>query len=178
MLEVLVIIALALAIAIAAVLILAATKPDHFSIRRVATIKASPERIFPLISDFHAWGGWSPWENKDPGMQRSFSGAEHGQGAVYAWNGNNNVGSGQMEIVEAATPSKIVIKLDFFKPFEAHNTAEFTMLPQGGATEVNWEMRGPLAFMHKLMHVFLNMDKMVGKDFETGLANLKKLAEA
>lgn len=178
MLEAIVVIALVLAIAIAGVLILAATKPDTFSIRRVATIKAPPERIFPLISDFHQWGGWSPWEKKDPGMKRNFSGSEAGQGAIYAWEGNNDVGVGRMEIVEAAQPSKVVIKLDFFKPFEAHNTAEFTMLPQGGATEVNWEMRGPLAFMHKLMHVFFNMDKMVGKDFETGLANLKKLAEA
>ncbi|WP_024519069.1 SRPBCC family protein [Bradyrhizobium sp. Tv2a-2] len=178
MLEVIVVIALVLAIAIAAVLILAATKPDNFSIRRAASIKAPPERIFSLISDFHQWGGWSPWENKDPGMTRTFSGSKAGKGAVYAWEGNNNVGTGQMEIVEAATPSKVVIKLDFLRPFEAHNTAEFTMLPQGSATEVNWEMRGPLAFMHKLMHVFFNMDKMVGKDFETGLANLKKLAEA
>jgi uncharacterized protein YndB with AHSA1/START domain len=178
MLEVIVVIVLVLVIAIAAVLIFAATRPDSFSIRRVATIKAPPERIFSIISDFHQWGGWSPWETKDPAMKRTFTGSEAGQGAIYAWDGNNNVGSGQMEIVEAAQPSKLVIKLDFFRPFEAHNTAEFTMLPQGGATEVNWEMRGPLAFMHKLMHVFINMDKMVGKDFEAGLANLKKLAEA
>jgi uncharacterized protein YndB with AHSA1/START domain len=178
MLEVAIVIVLLLAIAIAAVLILAATKGDNFSIRRVASIDAPPDKIFPLISDFHAWAGWSPWESKDPAMKRSFSGAERGKGAIYAWEGNNNVGSGQMEIVEATTPSKIVIKLDFFKPFEGHNTAEFTMLPQAGATEVNWEMRGPLAFMHKLVHLFFNMDRMVGKDFETGLANLKKLAEA
>jgi uncharacterized protein YndB with AHSA1/START domain len=178
MLEVIVVVALVLAIAIAAVLILAATKPDTFSIRRAATIAAPPERLFSLITDFHQWDGWSPWEHKDPEMKRTFSGSEKGKGAIYAWDGNNNVGSGQMEIVEATTPSKVVIKLDFFRPFEAHNTAEFTMLPHGGATEVNWEMRGPLAFMHKLMHVFFNMEKMVGKDFEAGLANLKKLAEA
>jgi uncharacterized protein YndB with AHSA1/START domain len=178
MLDVIVVIALVLAIVVAAVLIFAATRPDNFSIRRVAIINSPPERIFSLISDFRQRGGWSPWETKDPSMKRAFSGSEAGQGAIYAWDGNSNVGAGRMEIVDAARPSKVVIKLDFFRPFEAHNTAEFTMLPQGGATEVNWEMRGPLAYMHKLMHVFFNMDKMVGGDFEAGLANLKKLAEA
>ena len=110
-------------------------------------------------------------------MQRSYSGAASGKGAVYAWEGNRNVGSGRMEILEAASPSKIVIKLDFLKPFEAHNTAEFTMLPQGDATSITWLMHGPASFMVKVMHVFINMDKMVGKDFEAGLANLKRLVE-
>lgn len=178
MLEVIAILAVVLALAIGAVLVLAAMKPDTFSLRRTANISAPPEKIFALISDFHRWGGWSPWETKDPAMKRSYSGAERGKGAIYAWNGNNNVGSGRMEIVEASTPSRIVIKLDFFRPFEAHNTAEFTMLPQGGATQLNWEMHGPLAYMHKIVHVFCNMDRMVGKDFEAGLANLKRLAEA
>jgi uncharacterized protein YndB with AHSA1/START domain len=177
MFETIVIIAVVLAIAIAAVLILAATKPDTFSVRRGATMKAPPEKIFSLINDFHQWGKWSPWENRDPAMMRSFSGAESGQGAVYAWEGNKNVGSGRMEILDASTPSKIIIKLDFLKPFEAHNTAEFTMLPQGDATSVNWVMHGPAPFMSKMMQVFMNMDKMIGKDFEAGLANLKGLAE-
>jgi uncharacterized protein YndB with AHSA1/START domain len=177
MFETIVIIAVVLAIAIAAVLILAATKPDTFSVRRGATMKAPPEKIFSLINDFHQWGKWSPWENRDPAMTRSFSGAESGQGAVYAWEGNKNVGSGRMEILDASTPSKIIIKLDFLKPFEAHNTAEFTMLPQGDATSVNWVMHGPAPFMSKMMQVFMNMDKMIGKDFEAGLANLKGLAE-
>ena len=177
MFEVIAIIAVVLAIAIAIVLILAATKPASFSVQRAIDIRAPAERIFPLINDFHQWGSWSPWENKDPGMQRSFSGAASGKGAVYGWEGNNNVGSGRMEILEASAPSKILIKLDFLKPFEAHNTAEFTILPQGDATRLNWVMRGPASFMSKLMQVFMSLDKMVGKDFEIGLANLKNLTE-
>jgi uncharacterized protein YndB with AHSA1/START domain len=176
--EILAITAVVLTIAIAIVLILAATKPDTFSVQRAAVVKAPPENIFPLINDFHQWASWSPWENKDPGMKRTFSGTASGRGAVYAWDGNKNVGSGRMEILDASSPSKIVIKLDFFKPFEAHNTAEFTMLPQGDATtNVNWVMRGPATFMSKVMQVFMNIDSMVGKDFETGLSNLKKLTE-
>jgi uncharacterized protein YndB with AHSA1/START domain len=177
MFETIAIIAVVLAIAIAVILILAATKPDRFSVQRATTVKAPPERIFPLINDFHQWGTWSPYENKDPAMKRSYSGAASGDGAVYAWEGNKNVGSGRMEILDSSAPSKIVIKLDFFAPFEAHNTAEFTMLPQGDATNVTWLMHGPLPFMGKIMHVFINMDRMVGKDFEIGLANLKRLTE-
>jgi uncharacterized protein YndB with AHSA1/START domain len=177
MFEIIAIVAVVIAIAIAVVLILAATKPDTFSVRRAATLKAPPERIFPLINDFHQWGSWSPWEHKDPAMKRTYSGAASGKGAVYAWDGNKNVGSGRMEILEASPPSKIVIKLDFFAPFEAHNTAEFTMLPQGDATSLTWVMHGPLVFMAKVMHVFINMDKMIGKDFEAGLANIKTISE-
>jgi hypothetical protein len=177
MLEVIAIVAVVLAIAIAVVLILAATKPDSFSVTRAIDITAPAERIFPLINDFHRWVAWSPWENKDPAMQRSFTGAANGKGAVYGWDGNKNVGSGRMEILEASAPSKILIKLDFLKPFEAHNTAEFTMLPQGAGIRLNWVMRGPAPFMSKLMQVFMNLDQMIGKDFEIGLANLKKLAE-
>ena len=182
MFEVIAIIAVVLAIAIAAVLILAATKPATFSVQRAIDVKAPPDRIFPLINDFHQWVSWSPYENKDPAMKRSYSGAESGKGAVYGWEGNSNVGTGRMEILETqiletSAPSKILIKLDFFKPFEGHNTAEFTMLPQGGATHVNWVMRGPAPFISKLMQVFMNLDHMIGKDFEVGLANLKKLTE-
>jgi uncharacterized protein YndB with AHSA1/START domain len=181
MFEIIAIIAAVLAIAIAIVLILAATKPDTFRVQRATTVEAPPEKIFPLINDFHQWGTWSPYENKDPAMKRSYSGAASGKGAVYAWDGNKSVGSGRMEILDTSAPSKIVIKLDFFTPFEGHNTAEFTMLPQGDATNVTtnvtWLMHGPSPFMGKIMHVFINMDRMVGKDFEIGLANLKKLAE-
>jgi hypothetical protein len=177
MFEIIVIIAIVLVVAVAIILILAATKPDGFSVQRVITVQAPPERIFPFINDFHQWGSWSPYENKDPAMKRSYSGAASGTSAVYAWEGNKNVGSGRMEILDASAPSKIVIKLDFFTPFEGHNTAELTMLPQGDATNVTWLMHGPLPFMGKIMHVFINMDRMVGKDFEIGLANLKRLAE-
>lgn len=177
MLDAIAIIAVVLAIGIAVVLILAATKPNTFSVQRAAIISARPEKIFPLINDFRQWGAWSPYEHKDPAMKRTFSGAVRGRGAVYAWQGDKNVGSGRMEILEAAAPSKIVIKLDFYTPFEAHNTAEFTMLPQDDATRVTWRMHGPASFMARVMHVFINIDKMVGKDFEVGLANLKRLAE-
>jgi hypothetical protein len=110
-------------------------------------------------------------------MKRSYSGEASGKGAVYAWEGNKNVGSGRMEILDASAPAKIVIKLDFFTPFEGHNTAEFTMLPQGDATNVTWLMHGPAPFMSKVMQVFINLDNIIGKDFEIGLANLKRLAE-
>jgi hypothetical protein len=177
MLTIVAIIAVILAVAVAVALILAATKPDRFSVRREITVQAPAERIFPLINDFHQWVTWSPWEHRDPALKRSYSGMESGKGAVYGWDGNNSVGSGRMEILESAAPSKIVIQLDFFKPFEGHNTAEFTMLPQGDATHVSWLMHGPAPFMNKLMQVFMNLDTMIGKDFEIGLANLKSLTE-
>jgi hypothetical protein len=177
MFEVIAVIAVILAIAIAVVLLLALTKPNTFAVQRAISIKAPAEKIFALINDFHQWGTWSPYENKDPAMKRTYSGAENGKGAVYAWDGNNNVGSGRMEILDTSVPSKIVIKLDFFKPFEGHNTAEFTMLPQGDATNLTWVMRGPAVFVSKVMQVFMNLDKMIGKDFEVGLGNLKKLTE-
>ena len=177
MFEVIATIAVVIAIAIAVVLILALSKPDIFRIQRVATIKAPAESIFALINDFHRWGSWSPWESKDPAMKRTFSGAESGKGAVYAWDGNKNVGSGRMEILDTSVPSKITIKLDFFKPFEGHNTAEFTMLPQGDGTHVTWLMHGPANFMSRLIQVFMNLDNMIGRDFEAGLANLKTITE-
>ncbi len=177
MFEIIAIIAVIIAIAIAAVLILAATKPNTLRVQRATSIKAPADRIFPMINDFRQWRTWSPYENKDPAMNRTYEGAGSGKGAVYAWDGNNNVGSGRMEILEAAVPSKITIKLDFFKPFEGHNTAEFTMLPQGDVTNLTWTMFGPAVFMSKVMQVFMNLDHMIGRDFETGLANLKKLAE-
>ena len=177
MFEVIVIIAVILAVAIAAVLVLAATKPNKLRVQRAISIKAPPERIFSLISDFHQWLSWSPYEQKDPAMKRTYGGAERGKGAVYAWEGDKNVGSGRMEILEASPPQKVVIKLDFFTPFEGHNTAEFTMLPQGDGTHVTWVMYGPANFMSRLIQVFMNLDNMIGKDFEAGLANLKTITE-
>jgi uncharacterized protein YndB with AHSA1/START domain len=177
MFEIIAIVAVVLAVAIAVVLVLAARKPDTFRVQRAIIVKAPPEKIFPLINDFHQWRTWSPYETKDPAMKRSYSGAESGKGAVYGWEGNKNVGSGRMEILDAQAPSRIVIKLDFFTPFEGHNTAEFTMLPQGDGTNVTWLMHGPAPFMSRLMQVFIDFDNMIGKDFEIGLANLKRLAE-
>jgi hypothetical protein len=179
MFEIIAIIAVLLAIAIAIVLILAATKPDTFSIQRTAAVKAPADQIFPLVNNFHQWTSWSPWENKDPAMKRTYSGAESGRGAIYAWDGNKNVGSGRMEILDASSPSKIVIKLDFFKPFEGHNTAEFSFVPErnASATTITWVMHGPSSFMSKVIQVFMNLDSMIGRDFEAGLANLKRLTE-
>lgn len=165
-------------IGIAIVLVLAAMKPDTFTIRRSLAINTPPERIFPLISDFKRWGAWSPWEKKDPQMKRSFSGPESGLGSIYAWEGDKNVGQGRMEIVEATAPGKVALKLDFIKPFEAHNVVTFALEPQGSATNVTWTMTGPTPFFAKIFHVFMNMDRMVGGDMETGLAALKAAAEA
>jgi hypothetical protein len=164
-------------VALAAVLVSAAFQPDTFRVQRATTIDAPAEKIFGHISDFHRWGSWSPWEKMDPAMKRSYSGADSGAGAVYEWQGNSKVGQGRMEITEAPAPSKVAIKLDFLKPFEAHNVATFTLEPQGGATKVTWAMDGPTPYPAKVMHLFFNMDRMVGKDFETGLANLKTIAE-
>jgi len=179
MLEIVIIIAAVLAIAAALVLILASRKPATFRVERMAVVQAPAERIFHLINDFRRWAGWSPWEHRDPAMKRTYSGPDSGRGAAYAWDGNKNVGSGRMEILDATSPSKIVIKLDFFKPFEGHNTAEFSFAPErdASATSITWVMHGPASFMTRVMQVFMNFDKMIGKDFEAGLANLKRLAE-
>ena len=170
-------IAIIAVVLIAAILGYAMTVPDNFRVQRTTSIKAPPEKIFPLINDFHRWGSWSPWEKMDPEMKRTYSGAASGKGAAYAWQGNSKVGEGRMEIADTSPPSKVTIKLDFMKPFEAHNTAEFTLEPKGDSTNVTWAMYGPSEFITKVMGVFVSMDKMIGKDFETGLANLKTVAE-
>jgi uncharacterized protein YndB with AHSA1/START domain len=171
------IIGIVVAVLIVGVLVLAATKPDTFRVERSAAIKASPEKVFALINDFKAWSAWSPWEKKDPAMKRTFGATTSGKGATYGWDGNKEVGQGSMEITEAVPSSKIALKLDFLKPFEAHNLVEFTLTAQGDTTNVTWAMFGPANFMTKVIHVFMNMDKMVGPDFEAGLANLKAAAE-
>ena len=171
------IIALVVVAAIAGVLIFAATKPDTFRVQRAAGIKAPPEKIFALINDFKAWTAWSPWEKKDPAMKRTWGATTSGKGAMYAWDGNKDVGQGSMEITESSPASKVTLKLDFVKPFEGHNMVEFTLEPKGDVTNVTWTMQGPSPFIGKIMQVFVSMDSMVGKDFESGLANLKAAAE-
>lgn len=170
-------IAIVIVVAIIAVLGFAATKPDSFRVERSATIKAPPEKIFAYINDFHRWNQWSPYEKLDPAMTRTLSGAESGKGAIYEWSGNNQAGAGRMEITDSTPASKITIKLDFSKPMEGHNTAEFTFTPQGDSTQVSWAMSGPMPYIAKVMSIFFNMDQMIGKDFETGLGNLKALSE-
>jgi uncharacterized protein YndB with AHSA1/START domain len=171
------IIAIAIVILAGGIVLFAALRPDSFRVERAASIKAPPEKIYPQINDLKAWAAWSPYEKKDPAMKRTFGAVTSGKGAVYEWDGNKNVGKGRMEITDAMQPSKIVIKLDFFEPFEGHNTAEFTMDGKDGATTVTWAMYGPANLVSKLMGVFFNMDNMIGSDFEAGLANLKSIAE-
>ena len=166
-----------IAVIVIAVLVVAAMRPGSFAVQRSAEMRAAPGAIYPLIADFREWPRWSPWEKLDPGMKRTLSGAPSGTGAVYAWEGSSKVGAGRMEILKAAPASKVDIKLDFIKPFEGHNVAEFTLTPQGENTEVVWVMHGPAPFVTKLMGVFVSMDSMIGKDFEAGLANMKAAAE-
>lgn len=177
MLKVFAYIAAVLVVVVAGILVYAATRPDTFRVQRSASIKAPPDKIFAMINDLHGWSAWSPYEKKDPAMKRTFSGASSGKGAVYEWDGNNQVGKGRMEVIETTPPSKVLIKLDFVKPFEGHNTAEFTMQSKGDSTLVTWAMYGPAAFMTKLIGIFMNMDAMIGNDFAAGLANLKVAAE-
>jgi hypothetical protein len=163
-------------VAVVVVLILATQQPNEFRIQRTATINAPAEKIVAHIDDFHQWSAWSPWEHLDPAMQRTFSGAPTGKGSIYEWSGNSDVGQGRMEILDA-TPDKVSIKLDFHKPMEASNIAEFALQPKGDATDVTWAMYGPMPFISKIMCVFFDMDKMIGPDFEKGLADLKKVSE-
>ncbi len=171
-------IAVLIVVAVAGVLAYAATKPDTFRLSRAAGIQAPPEIVFALINDFQRWRAWSPWEEKDPALRRTYSDPASGQGATYAWEGNKDVGKGSMRIAESDPARKIVLNLDFEKPFEAHNMVEFALEPVGEGTQVTWTMHGPTPYFAKLIHVFIDMDKMVGKDFETGLAKLKAAAEA
>ncbi len=162
---------------LAAVLAFAATKPDSFRIERATRIEASPAKIFQLINDFRSWGYWSPYEKLDPIMKRTYSGPANGNGAVYEWEDNNQAGQGRMEITESYPPSAIAIKLDFIKPFEGHNIAEFTLEARGDSTNVTWAMYGSDPYIAKVMTMFFNRDRMVGTQFEAGLANLKTIAE-
>lgn len=164
-------------VVVAAVLWFAATRPDTYAIERVTRIEASPERIFPLIIDFRQWPRWSSFEALDSSMKRNYSGASTGKGAVYDWEGNSQAGKGRMEIVDVSPPKHVTIQVDFVKPFVAHNTNQFTLQPQERATRVTWSMRGTQPFMLKAMSIFISPDRLLGKHFETGLANLKATAE-
>jgi uncharacterized protein YndB with AHSA1/START domain len=169
--------AIAIVFVITCILGFAATKPDTFRVERATRVKAPPEKVFALINDFKAWTAWSPWEKKDPAMKRIYGATTSGKGAQYSWDGNSGVGQGSMEITESIPASKIALKLDFVKPFEGHNTVEFTLESKDGGTNVTWTMQGPSPFISKIMQVFVSMDRMVGKDFEAGLANLKAAVE-
>jgi hypothetical protein len=176
MLKTLAIIGVVVIVAIAGILLYAATKPDSFRVQRVVLINAPSDKVFPLINDIKAWTAWSPYEKKDPAMKRTYGAVTAGKGATYAWEGNKEVGQGSMEIVES-NPQKIVIKLDFLKPFEAHNIGEFMLEPKGDSTAVTWAIYGPSPYMSKVVGTFMNIDDLIGRDFEKGLADLKAAAE-
>ena len=149
---------------------------ETFRIERSAVIDAPPEAIVPLVDDFHRWADWSPWEKLDADLKRTYSGAPRGIGAVYAWEGKK-AGSGRMEVIAADPAARVLIKLDFIKPFAAHNTAEFTFSREAAGTKVTWAMTGPVTLMSKIMGIFFSTEKFVGPQFEEGLANLKRVAE-
>jgi uncharacterized protein YndB with AHSA1/START domain len=162
---------------IAGILIYASTKPDTFHVERTVNIKATPDKLFPYINDFHQWQPWSPYEKLDPAMTRRFSGAAAGEGAVYEWEGNSKAGAGRITITQAVPSSKILLNLEMLKPFAATNDVAFTLRPEGDTTQVTWAMDGRNTLLPKVMSLFLNMDAMVGDQFEEGLNNLKAVAE-
>lgn len=177
MLVVLLYVLVLVALVLLLLFIIAARRPDEFSVKRSIDIRAPADKVFGLINDFGQWPKWSPWEKLDPNLQRTRSGAEAGRGAVYEWQGSKQVGAGRMEILDSVPHTRIDIKLSFFKPFRAENRTIFTITPIDGASRVLWEMAGKNNFMFKLMGLVMNMDKMVGGDFEKGLAAMKAEAE-
>ena len=164
------------ALFVVVVLILAAMQPSAFSVSRSLDIAATPEKIAPLVNDFHHWELWSPWEKLDPNAKKVYSGAPSGTGAIYHWSGNSKAGEGEMQIL-SATPAETDMSLDFIKPFKTSDKTSFTFVPTGAGTHVTWTMSGPEVFMTKIFTVFKPMDKMIGDDFERGLASLKAQAE-
>ncbi|MDX6770350.1 MAG: SRPBCC family protein [Elusimicrobiota bacterium] len=167
-----------IAVVIVAVLLFAASRPDSFRVERRVFIKAAPEKVFPYLEDPKKTTEWSPWEKKDPALKKTFSGATKGKGAVYEWEGNNEVGAGRLEITEVVPNAKVVMDLRFLRPMKAENTAAYAVAPKDGGCEVAWSIEGPMPFVSKVMFLFMDMDKMVGGEFEKGLADLKALAEA
>jgi uncharacterized protein YndB with AHSA1/START domain len=168
---------LALAFIALIFIIIITGRPDEFTVTRVASIAAPPERIFPHVNDLHKWEAWSPWAKLDPNAKNTFSGADAGTGAVMAWEGNKKVGAGQMTITESQPSGLIRFRLDFQKPMQATNTAEFTFRPEAGQTIVTWSMAGKSCFMSKVLGLFMDFDKMCGCQFEKGLASLKSVTE-
>lgn len=150
---------------------------DTYTVERSATIDAPPERVYPQVADFHRWTAWSPWEDVDPDLRRTYSGAKSGTCAVYRWAGNRKAGAGRMEITAATEPSLVRIDLDFEKPWKAHDNTEFDIRPEGSGSRVTWSMTGKKSFVTKVMGIFTSMDALLGPDFEKGLARLKATAE-
>ena len=155
-----------------------ATRPSHFHVERSAKVAAPPEVVFAFINDFRRWPSWSPWEKLDPGMKREHSGAPQGKGAVYDWAGNDEVGVGRMSITDSQPPSTVAIALEFKKPWQATNTTLFSVAGDATGSKVTWGMDGENDFMLKAVSMFMDMDAVIGKDFEAGLDNLQRVAEA
>jgi uncharacterized protein YndB with AHSA1/START domain len=168
---------LIVAAAIALLLIYASTRPDTFAVERSTTIAAPASKLFPLINDMRQFNTWNPYARKDPAMKAEYSGLAAGPGAVFDFQGNKDVGKGRISVTGATEPSLVTMQLDMWEPFEGHNTVNFILAPDGAGTRVTWAMHGPSAFITKLMGIFFNMDQLIGKDFEAGLANLKQVAE-
>ena len=159
-------------------IVIALQQPSEFRVVRTASIGAPPAAVFPHLNDFHKWDAWSPWAKLDPGMKTTFGGPPEGTGATMEWSGNNEVGAGQMTIVESRPNELVRIRLDFKKPFAGTSTAEFTLTPQGDRTQVAWSLAGPKTFMSKAVGLVMNMDRMIGGMFERGLASLTSVVEA
>ena len=171
------IILIALPLVIAALGTIVALQSSEFRVVRSAILSAPAQALFALVNDFHRWEAWSPWEKLDPALERSYDGSPAGVGAVYSWVGNNQVGEGRMTILESNPNDLIRIKLEFLKPFAATHTAEFTFKPEGDRTRVTWNMFGEKNFLSKAIGLFMNMDKMIGDNFEQGLAQLESAAK-
>ena len=169
---------IALAVIIVVFLVVVALQPADFSVTRAATIAAPPATVFAQVNDFHQWKAWSPWEKIDPEMQRTYSGEQAGVGAKYAWSGNSDVGEGNMTITKSDPDKLISLKLEFIKPMVSTSDTEFNFEPEGDGTHVTWTMKGKNGFVAKAFCLFMNMDKMIGGQFEEGLANMKQVAEA
>ncbi len=172
------IILISLAAIVVVFLVVVAMQPAEFRITRSVTISAPPPAVFAQVNDFHKWEAWNPWGKIDPAMKQSYEGAPAGSGAIYTWIGNKEVGEGRMTITESRPSDLIRVKLEFMKPFQATNTAEFTFKPEGNLTAVTWSMSGENNFMAKAIQLFMNMDKMIGGQFEKGLAEMKSIVEA
>ena len=178
LIKVLVGVAAAVVLVVGALAVIVAVRPSAFRIERSATIAAPAPTVFAQVNDFHNWEAWSPWAKLDPAARNSFEGAPAGNGAAFSWAGNSKVGEGRMTIVESRPSELVRIKLEFLKPFEATNTAEFTFKPQGERTAVTWSMYGHNNFIGKAVGLFVNMDRALGGEFEKGLVSMKSVAEA
>ena len=169
---------IAVAVIVVVFVVIVALQPKEYRVARSTTISAPPPAVFAQVNDFHKWEAWNPWGKIDPAMKQAYEGAPAGVGAIYTWAGNNEVGEGRMTITESRPSDLIRINLEFFKPFAGNSTAAFTFKPEGNQTVVTWTMTGENNFMAKAIHLFMNMDKMIGGQFEKGLAEMKSIVEA